>query len=113
MNHINSNFCYFFSKLSLTFFSPTEGGEIRVYGLTKTEWQISSVELHVEKKNRHGYQLQHLLGRQDHKQHDGRHRDYKSKGLPCYLGSREKKDEKMVEKQEDTADRQSCKKTID
>ena len=45
-------------------FSSTQGGEITVYGLTETAWQISSVGLHVE-KHRHDYRLKHPLGKQD------------------------------------------------
>ena len=46
------------------FFSSTQGGEITVYWLIETAWQISSVGLHVE-KHRHDYGLKHPLGRQD------------------------------------------------
>ena len=47
----------------------TQGGEITDYGLTETAWQVSSVELHVE-KHRHDYRLKHPQGRQDQKQHE-------------------------------------------
>ena len=40
------------------FLRSTQGGEITVYGLTETAWQVSSVGLHVE-KHRHDYRLKH------------------------------------------------------
>ena len=36
--------------LLFIFFRFTQGGEIIVYGLTETAWQVSSVGLHVEKQ---------------------------------------------------------------
>ena len=51
------------------FLRSTQGGEIEVYGLTETAWQVSSVGLYVEKR-RHDYRLKHPLGRQDQKQHE-------------------------------------------
>ena len=39
--------------------SSTQGGEITAYGLA--EWQISSVGLHVQKKDWHDNQLKHPL----------------------------------------------------
>ena len=53
----------------LFFFRSTQEGEIAVYGLTETAWQVSSVRLHV-KKHRHDNRLKHLLGSQDQNQHE-------------------------------------------
>ena len=44
----------------------TQGGEIAVYELTDTAWQVSSLRLHAV-IHRHDYRLKHPLGRQDQK----------------------------------------------
>ena len=55
--------CFFF------FLRSTQGGEITVYGMTETAWQVSSIGLHVV-KHRHDYRLKHPQGRQNQKQHE-------------------------------------------
>ena len=56
-------------KTIFFFLRSTQGGEITVFGLTETAWQVSSVGLHVD-KHRHAYRLKHPQGRQDKKQHE-------------------------------------------
>ena len=55
----------YFERLRF-FLRSIQEGEITVYGLTETAWQVSSVGLHVE-KHRHDYRLKHPQGRQDQK----------------------------------------------
>ena len=76
-------------RRKISFFSLAQGGEITVYGLTETAWQVSSVGLHVE-KYRHDYQLY------TPKEDKTKNNTSKSiepislKGPRCYLRSREK-----------------------
>ena len=75
----------------------TQGGEITVYGLTETAWQVSSVGLHVEKP-RHDYRLKHPQGRQDKKQHEQRQKkkNDKSKDPYAILGPGKRKNGREI-----------------
>ena len=77
------------------FLSSTQGGEITVYGLTETAWQVSSVGHHIE-KHRHDYRLKHRQRRQDQKQHEERQKNYKSKDPHAILGPGKGKNEREI-----------------
>ena len=50
--------CTFLIIYYYFFLRSTQGGEITVYRLTETAWQVSSVGLYVE-KHRHDYRLKY------------------------------------------------------
>ena len=97
-------------RRKISFFSLAQGGEITVYGLTETAWQVSSVGLHVQKYG-HDYRL--------NTPEEDKTKNNMSKGIEtislkdphAILGPGKRKDEsEIVEEKEETPDSQPCKR---
>ena len=90
----------------------TQGGEITVYGLTETAWQVSDISKNTDsisklliEKHRHDYRLKHPQRRQDKKP------IAKSKDPHAILGPGKRNNEReIVEEKEETASGQPCKR---